>query len=46
MRSKQQAFLWVFILIAAVFGTLWQFYPLPDAQERLDYYYLLQRTRF
>lgn len=36
MKNKQQLFLWVFIGVAIFLGALWQFFPLPDAKNRLE----------
>lgn len=29
-------FLWIALVCAIIIGALWQFYPLPDAQSRMD----------
>ena len=31
-----RALLWIILAIAIVLGILWQFYPLPDAKDRMD----------
>lgn len=36
MNSTVQKFLWVFLALAIVIGGIWEFYPLPDARERME----------
>lgn len=36
MNNKKEYFLWVLLIGALLLGTLWQFYPLPNAEKRLD----------
>jgi hypothetical protein len=33
--SSKTSFLWIGLVVAIVLGSLWQFFPLKDAQERL-----------
>ena len=36
MNKNTRIFLWAGLVIAILLGLFWQFYPLPDAQTRMD----------
>lgn len=36
MNSNSRNLLWFFLVTAAIVGMLWQFYPLPDALDRMN----------
>ena len=36
MSLNKKILLWIGLIITITLGALWQFYPLPDAQDRLD----------
>lgn len=36
MNKKSQTKLWIFLVIAIFLAMIWQFYPLPDAQQRME----------
>lgn len=36
MDNVRQKFLWIFLICVVALGSLWQFYPLPSAQGRLN----------
>lgn len=36
MKSSSRVWLWVGLLVAVILGLIWQFYPLTDAQQRLE----------
>lgn len=36
MKRKTQTLLWIGLIISILLGLFWQFYPLPDAQDRMN----------
>lgn len=44
MNSLSKSLLWIFLVAALIVGAIWQFYPLPTAQNRLQRFPLISKT--